>query len=292
MAMFEDQDVSPKKSKEEEASAPAPDVSVRRSSVSLNEPGQASEFARKSANEQDWGNDVALEKLLDILTQVVSEHASQPDFVVDNVGMLPAEQDGGDPTLVWMASLTDTQTPLGFGRKVSLERRRYPNAHVAKRRADGAIGCVREPQRSEILLSPMDCNSLSLRTWINWASSVGVSPCGARLCVHRMLRCPSLSHAAPHVRKRGLCRMGRRIDAPRSADSGGGGGCLLSVLAQATREEFWAVPAETTAQLAPGLDTPEAVDAFVSVLYRKVRAWAPLCVCCVLVERLGFSGVE
>jgi hypothetical protein len=30
------------------------------------------------------------------------------------------------------------------------------------------------------------------------------------------------------------------------------------------------VPAETTAQLAPGLDTPEALDAFVSVLYRKV----------------------
>lgn len=112
--MFEDQDVSPKRKQ-----ASAPQVSVRKSSVSLNTPGQASEFARKAANEQDWGNDVALEKLLDILTAVVSEHASQPDFVVDNVGMLPADADGGDPTLVWMASLTETHMPLGFGRKVS-----------------------------------------------------------------------------------------------------------------------------------------------------------------------------
>jgi hypothetical protein len=30
------------------------------------------------------------------------------------------------------------------------------------------------------------------------------------------------------------------------------------------------VPPETTAQLAPDLDTPEAVEAFVSALYRKV----------------------
>jgi hypothetical protein len=113
--MFEDQDVSPKRKQ-------PPQVSVRKSSVSLNAPGQASELARKSANEQDWGNDVALEKLLDILTQVVSEHTSQPDFVVDNVGMLPADAEDGDPTLVWMASLTETDKPLGFGRKVSSAR--------------------------------------------------------------------------------------------------------------------------------------------------------------------------
>ena len=67
----------------------------------------------------NFGEELELETCANLISMAISNMCAQPDFVVNDIGTIPGEEEGSPGVYVWLATQLDESAPLGFGKKVS-----------------------------------------------------------------------------------------------------------------------------------------------------------------------------